>query len=128
MKKDVFNIAFYKNEMNLLKQYPKEEFEKNVKNIGFVCDMCACCCTGAQNDHVFLLQEDTDRIKIIDKNAIQPSPFFDFSDQYGNFYVPGYALTSIPDKQKSCYFLEGNRCRIIPKKAPDLFRIPIYDI
>ncbi|NLI62333.1 MAG: YkgJ family cysteine cluster protein [Methanosarcinaceae archaeon] len=117
MSNDEFEISHYINEKKLLESLDSKDFIENISEIGFRCDMCARCCTGAQNDHVFLLEDDTDRILKIDENSIYPSPLLDFSDQFGNFYVAGYALKTSENDEKSCIFLNSeNRCKIYDKR------------
>jgi len=90
--------------------YPDETLRSIISEIGFKCDLCGKCCTAEFNDHVFLLDTDTVRIKQIAPDALVPAPYYEFCDREGRFYVSGYALKSRPDG--SCIFLEQGRCSI----------------
>ena len=90
--------------------YPAGKLAEIIRDVGFACDCCTKCCTKEFNDHVFLLDKDTDVIKGIAPEALIPAPCFELCDQNGKFYDSGYALRTKPDG--SCFFLERDRCRI----------------
>lgn len=100
----------YKEELALLHEYPVEELAEIIRDVGFSCTFCGNCCRAGQNGHVFLLEKDTARARVICPEALIPAPFFEVCDREGNFYVSGYALRTHPDG--SCIHLEANRCRI----------------
>jgi len=99
-------------EIALLLAFPTEHLASIIHEIGFSCTCCAQCCTRSFNDHVFLLDRDTTIVRGIDPDALEPAPLFEFCDQYGVFYVSGYALRAKEDSTGSCWFLERGRCRI----------------
>lgn len=103
-------ITQKKEELQSLISYPDKELAAIIKDVGFRCDFCAMCCTVQFNDHVFLLDSDTARIKQIEPDAMVPAPYYEFCDNNGSFYVSGYSLKTRPDG--SCIFLEEGRCRI----------------
>lgn len=107
-------IAALKAERDNLLQFPEEEFIEIIREVGFSCDCCGRCCTREFNGHVFLLEEDTDRIRRFAPDALIPAPDFDACDQQGRFYVSGYALRTKPDG--SCTFLEHGRCSIYDQR------------
>ncbi|WNY27905.1 hypothetical protein MmiEs2_00840 [Methanimicrococcus stummii] len=127
MKKADSDLEYFENEANALKEYPKSRFLEVVQDVGFECDFCGKCCTHAFNDHVYLLKDDVSRLLEIDSNALMPSPYFDFCDQDGRFYVSGYSLKTQSDDVGSCVFLENNRCRIYDKR-PLICRVYPYMI
>lgn len=127
MKKADSDLTYFKEEADALKTYPKSRFLEVIQDVGFECDFCGKCCTRAFNDHVYLLHEDADRMLAIDSDAVIPSPYFDFCDQSGNFYVSGYSLKTQNDNVGSCVFLENNRCRIYDKR-PLICRVYPYMI
>ena len=94
--------------------FPEEEFIDTIRDVGFSCDCCGRCCTREFNGHVFLLEEDIDRVRSFCPDAIIPAPDYDACDQEGRFYVSGYALRTGPDG--SCVFLEGGRCSIYDRR------------
>lgn len=122
-----FDAELYAAALEDVCRYPKEKFLEVVRDVGFGCDMCGRCCTKAYNDHVFLLDEDAEIIRGIDPSALMPSPYFDYSDQFGNFYVVGYSLRTKNDADGSCIFLENNRCTIYDKR-PTICRVYPYMI
>ncbi|MBN2488772.1 MAG: YkgJ family cysteine cluster protein [Methanosarcinaceae archaeon] len=103
------------NELKGVVDYPDEHLIAIIKEVGFECDLCGRCCTKEFNDHVFLLDRDTARIKDIDPSALTPAPYYEFCDQNGKFYVSGYALKTGPDG--SCVFLTHGRCDIYDMRA-----------
>ncbi|WP_338103476.1 YkgJ family cysteine cluster protein [Methanolapillus millepedarum] len=128
MKKIESDLAYFKDESDALLRYPKEDFIRIVREVGFECDLCGKCCTKAFNDHVFLLDSDVKRILEIEdagESVLIPSPYFDFCDQYGNFYVSGFCLKTKNDEIGTCSFLENGRCRIYDKR-PLICRVYPY--
>lgn len=115
-------LAADEKELTLLRAYPVVRLAKIVQEIGFSCTCCAQCCTRAFNGYVFLLDEDTTKVKEIEPAALEPAPGYDFCDQHGIFYVSGYALRAQGDKPGSCWFLDGNRCRIYERR-PSICRV-----
>lgn len=103
-----------KKELEEMLAYPDEKLIDIIKEVGFECDMCARCCTKEFNDHVFLLDKDTEFIKSIDPNLIKPAPYYEFCDQNGRFYVSGYALRTKEDG--SCVMLENKRCNMYDRR------------
>jgi len=112
-----------RKEMKDLLDYPDEKLIKIIKEVGFKCDLCGRCCTKEFNDHVFLLDGDTARIKEIDPAALMPAPYYEFCDQNGRFYVSGYCLKTGPDG--SCVFLDHGRCKIYGMR-PSICRLYPY--
>ncbi|MEN6343556.1 MAG: YkgJ family cysteine cluster protein [Methanospirillum sp.] len=102
-------IAFFEAELAALRAYPRERLVAIVQEIGFACDGCARCCTSASNDHVFLLEEDVDRIRAFAPDALVPAPDPELADREGRLYVSGYALATTPGGD--CVLLENGRCR-----------------
>ncbi|SES62808.1 hypothetical protein SAMN04488587_0157 [Methanococcoides vulcani] len=103
-----------KKELEAMLAYPDEKLIDIIKEVGFECDLCARCCTKEFNDHVFLLDKDTEFIKSIDLGLIKPAPYYEFCDQNGRFYVSGYALRTKEDG--SCVMLEGKRCTMYDRR------------
>lgn len=99
-------------ERNSLFAYPQDKLAGIIREIGFKCTCCARCCTREFNGHVFLPGHDVATVMAIDPGAIEPAPYPEFCDQYGVFYVSGYALRTRGDAPGSCWFLENGRCRI----------------
>lgn len=97
-----------KNELSLLRGYPKSELIKIIKEVGFTCTCCGKCCTKEFNGHVFLLPED---VKNVPKEFLIPAPNFPYSDSDGNFYVEGYALKT-KENGDCVYLSENQRCEI----------------
>lgn len=112
-------------ELALLLGYPLERLAEIVREIGFSCTCCAQCCTRVFNGYVFLLDPDTAIVKETDPEALEPAPGYDFCDQQGTFYVAGYALRAQADMPGTCWFLEGNRCRIYDRR-PSICRLYPY--
>ncbi len=107
-------IDALEQERELLLRFPEEEFIAIIRDVGFSCDCCGRCCTREFNGHVFLLEDDTDRVLSFQPDALMPAPDFDACDQKGRFYVSGYALRTKPDG--SCIFLEDGRCSIYDRR------------
>jgi len=103
-------------ERNRLFEYPVETIEAAIRNYGFRCTYCAACCTRRINSHVFLLEKDVETARKIDPSCIEPAPGPEFCDQDGMFYVSGYALKKKPADGNSCWFLDGNLCRIYDRR------------
>ena len=111
-----YRIAALIRERNSLFEYPADRLAGIIREVGFRCDCCARCCTRAFNGHVFLLDRDVAVVREIDPDAIEPAPDPEFCDQNGIFYVSGYALRAKNDKEGSCWFLDGGRCRIYDRR------------
>ncbi len=107
-------IAALEAERERLLLFPEDEFIEIIREVGFSCDCCGRCCTREFNDHVFLLEEDTDSVRSLLPDAVIPAPAFDACDQEGRFYVSGYALRTKPDG--SCIFLSDGRCSIYDRR------------
>jgi Fe-S-cluster containining protein len=107
-------IAELTDERDKLSEFPKDEFIAIIRDVGFACTCCAKCCTRAFNGHVFLLDDDVERVLAISPDALIPAPDFELCDQHGNFYVSGYALRC--RKNGDCIFLENNRCNIYEQR------------
>ena len=91
--------------------FPEGQFTKIIREVGFECDRCGKCCTSEFNDHVFLLDEDAQRIiEFSGRECLRPAPYYDFCDNLGRFYVSGYALKNKPGG--NCIFYTGGRCEI----------------
>ncbi|MBN2109724.1 MAG: YkgJ family cysteine cluster protein [Methanosarcinaceae archaeon] len=116
-------LSLAREELKKLHDYPEEEFMRIIKEVGFQCDLCARCCTRDFNDHVFLLEKDTEGIQQIDPKTIEPAPYYELCDQKGNFYVSGYALKTKDDG--SCVFLKDRRCTIYDRR-PSICRLYPY--
>lgn len=127
MKKAEGILIYFKNEEAALSFYPKSRFIEIIQDVGFECDFCGKCCTHAFNDHVYLLADDVDRVFKQNPDSIMPSPYFDFCDQNGCFYVSGYCLKTKNDDVGSCVFLENNRCQIYNER-PTICRVYPYMI
>lgn len=110
-------------ELSGLAAYPPERFLEIVKEVGFKCNLCGKCCTRDFNDHAFLLDDDVERVRLLDEDALVPAPYFEFCDQAGTFYVSGYAIRANHDG--TCHFLENGRCTIYGQR-PSICRIYPY--
>ncbi|MCX9085308.1 MAG: YkgJ family cysteine cluster protein [Candidatus Methanoperedens sp.] len=90
--------------------FSDEEYKEIIREVGFGCERCGKCCTSEFNDHIFLLDEDAQKI-IQDQGReyIRPAPYFDLCDNLGRFYVMGYALKTKPNG--NCIFYTGNSCQ-----------------
>jgi len=115
--KDRFDrmITEVEAEIDALLGYPDDELVRVIREVGFSCTCCGRCCTREFNDHVFLLDGDTGRVRTIDPSALMPAPYFEFCDQGGTFYVSGYALRTREDG--ACVFLSPERrCTIYDRR------------
>lgn len=112
-----------KKELHDLLEYPIEKLCQIIKEVGFECDLCAKCCTSKFNDHVFLLDNEVNRIRKLSPDTLKPAPYFEFCDNHGIFYVSGYALRTKEDG--SCMFLEEGRCQIYEDR-PTICRLYPY--
>ncbi|MDH7510978.1 MAG: YkgJ family cysteine cluster protein [Methanolinea sp.] len=99
-------------EKEALLKFPMEELVDIIMDVGFSCDLCARCCTRAFNGHVLLLDDEAAWIADWDPAALEPVPVFDFCDQEGTFYVSGYTIRTLQDRDGSCWFLDRERCRV----------------
>jgi len=96
-------------EIKCIESFPDEHYLKIIREVGFECDCCGKCCTSEFNDHVFLLDDDTERIiEHAGWEFLRPAPYFDLCDNLGRFYVMGYALKTKPNGD--CIFYTGGRC------------------
>jgi hypothetical protein len=118
-------IGEQKRELALLSAYSLERLARVFRGVGFRCDRCARCCTRSFNGHVLLLDDDVEQVGAIDRMSMEPVPSYDFSDQEGTFYTSGYTIRAIPDREGSCWFLEGGLCRIYEKR-PMVCRVYPY--
>lgn len=108
-------IASYAAELDALEAYPERELVDVIREVGFTCTCCGRCCTRAFNDHVFLLEEDAERVLEMEPAALMPAPNFEFCDREGRFYVPGYALRTQEDGR--CVFLSAeDRCTVYDRR------------
>lgn len=104
--------------------FPDERLEEIIQEVGFFCDCCGKCCTSEFNDHVFLLDEDAERImEIAGREALRPAPYYEFCDNLGRFYVMGYALRN--KSGGNCIFYTGGRCEHYSDR-PEICRIYPY--
>ncbi|NLX48609.1 MAG: YkgJ family cysteine cluster protein [Methanospirillum sp.] len=101
--------AFFEAELVALRAYPPGDLAGIVAEVGFACDGCARCCTRQSNDHVFLLEDDVDRLRALEPGALGPAPDPELADRQGRLYVSGYALAVTGGGE--CVFLEARRCR-----------------
>jgi len=103
---EAFNIQ---KEIQDIESFPDEQYSKIIREVGFECDLCGKCCTSEFNDHIFLLDDDAQ--KIIENHGrdyLRPAPYFDLCDSLGRFYVMGYALKTKPNGY--CIFYTDGRC------------------
>ncbi len=98
-------------EREILEEYSLDEYAEIVRETGFSCTCCGCCCTKEVNDHVFLLDEDVHRIRQEHPDVVVPAPYFEACDQNGRFFVSGYALKT-KDGNVCTFLNESGRCRI----------------
>jgi len=104
---EAFNIE---KEIRDLESFPDEKYLKIIREVGFVCDRCGKCCTSEFNDHIFLLDDDAQRIiENPGREYLRPAPYFDLCDNLGRFYVMGYALKTKPNGD--CIFYTGSSCQ-----------------
>ncbi|HEX7575947.1 MAG TPA: YkgJ family cysteine cluster protein, partial [Candidatus Methanoperedens sp.] len=100
---EAFNIE---KEIRDLESFPDEKYLNIIREVGFVCDRCGKCCTSEFNDHIFLLDDDAQRIiENPGREYLRPAPYFDLCDNLGRFYVMGYALKTKPNGD--CIFYTG---------------------
>lgn len=96
-------------EIQYVESFPDGQFIKIIQEVGFECDCCGKCCTSEFNDHVFLLDEDAERIiENAGPGFLRPAPYFDVCDNLGRFYVSGYALKT--RHGGDCVFYTGGKC------------------
>jgi Fe-S-cluster containining protein len=96
-------------EIQDLVTFPDEKYLNIIREVGFTCDRCGKCCTSEFNDHIFLLDDDAQRIiEGHGREYLRPAPYFDLCDNLGRFYVMGYALKIKPNGD--CIFYTGNSC------------------
>jgi uncharacterized protein len=104
--------------------FPDDRFEEIIREVGFVCTLCGRCCTREFNDHVFLLDDDAERIiKVAGREVLRPAPYYEFCDNLGRFYVMGYALRN--KSNGDCIFYTGGRCEYY-RDRPEICRIFPY--
>jgi len=104
---EAFNIE---KEIRDLESFPDEKYLNIIREVGFVCDRCGKCCTSEFNDHIFLLDDDAQRIiENPGREYLRPAPYFDLCDNLGRFYVMGYALKTKPNGD--CIFYTGGSCQ-----------------
>lgn len=111
-------------ETDALLGYPDADLVRVIREVGFSCTCCGRCCTREFNDHVFLLDADTERVRAIDPSALMPAPYFEFCDQNGTFYVSGYALRTRDDG--ACVFLSAERRCTIYDRRMSICRVYPY--
>ncbi len=103
-------IATIEKEMRCIESFPEKEYIEIISEVGFECDFCGKCCTSEFNDHVFLLDQDAERvIEKLGKEFLRPAPYFDLCDNIGKFYVMGYALKT--KQNGDCIFYSDGRCK-----------------
>lgn len=96
-------------EIKCISSFPDENYIKIIREVGFVCDFCGKCCTSEFNDHVFLLDDDAQKIiECTGRDFLRPAPYFDLCDNHGKFYVMGFALKTKPNGD--CIFFRDGRC------------------
>ena len=111
-----YRIVALMHERNRLFAYPLEQVAGDIWSMKFRCTSCGACCTQVVNNHIFLLDQDVERVKTLDPDAYEPAPDPEFCDQNGMLYVSGYALRMKKNAAGSCWFLEGGRCRIYEQR------------
>ncbi len=116
-------IAALEEELQALRDYPPRQLAEIIAEIGFACDCCGRCCTREYNDHVFVLEDDVDRLRTVAPELLWPAPDPELCDQHGRCYVSGYALATTPagdcvllDKDRRCrrYTDRPTICRVYP--------------
>lgn len=124
MKSDKTKSDELEKEIKDIAAFPESEFTSIIRDVGFECDCCGKCCTSEFNDHVFLLDEDAERIiDNVGRDCLLPAPYYDFCDNLGRFYVIGYALKS--KTNGNCIFYTGKRCEHYELR-PSICRIYPY--
>lgn len=111
-----YRIVALMQERNRLFAYPLEQIAADIWAERFRCGRCGKCCTRELNNHIFLLEHDVENAIGIDPSAIEPAPYPEFCDQEGTLYVSGYALRMRNDREGSCWFLNGGKCRIYEQR------------
>lgn len=107
--KSIMNSVDIEKEIEYISSFPDEDYLKIICEVGFECDFCGKCCTSEFNDHVFLLDDDSERIiENTGREFLRPAPYFDLCDNLGRFYVMGYALKT--KQNGDCIFYTGTRC------------------
>lgn len=105
----IMKAADIEKEIKCISSFPDEDYIKIIREVGFVCDLCGKCCTSEFNDHVFLLDDDAQKIiECTGREFLRPAPYFDLCDNLGRFYVMGYALKTKPNGD--CIFFRNGRC------------------
>jgi Fe-S-cluster containining protein len=105
----ILNAVDIEKEIKCISSFPDEVYIKIIREVGFVCDFCGKCCTSEFNDHVFLLDDDAQRIiEHTGREFLRPAPYFDLCDNLGRFYVMGYALKT--KSNGDCIFFRDGRC------------------
>jgi Fe-S-cluster containining protein len=118
-------IRALEKERAALEEFPFEKLVNIVREVGFTCDRCCLCCTRQFNGHVFLFPEEAEKIRVMDRRALEPPPVFDFCDQNGMLYVSGYTIRTRGDKTGTCRFLECGNCMIYSER-PAICRVYPY--
>ena len=107
--KGKMSIEYIEKDIKDLLSFSEERFIEIIREVGFDCDRCGKCCTSEFNDHVFLLDEDAERIiNNAGREFLRPAPYYDLCDNLGRFYVMGYALKTRPGG--NCIFYAGGGC------------------
>src|SRR5659263_392509 len=103
------NSVDIEKEIEYISSFPDEDYLRIIFEVGFECDFCGKCCTSEFNDHVFLLDDDSERIiENTGREFLRPAPYFDLCDNLGRFYVMGYALKT--KQNGDCIFYTGTGC------------------
>ncbi len=109
MTDDKIRTDDIQKEIEDLRSFPDDRFIEIIREVGFECDCCGKCCTSEFNDHVFLLDDDAEKIiQSAGRGFLRPAPYYEFCDNLGRFYVMGYALRTKCDG--SCIFYTGKKC------------------
>ena len=121
MKTSSIKTDEIEHEIRGIIDFPDDRLEEIIREVGFVCDLCGRCCTREFNDHVFLLDDDAQRmIEVSGKEVLRPAPYFEFCDNLGRFYVMGYALRN--KSNGDCIFYTHGRCDHYENR-PEICRI-----
>ena len=105
----IMKASDIEKEIKCISSFPDENYIKIIREVGFVCDLCGKCCTSEFNDHVFLLDDDAQKIiECTGRKFLRPAPYFDLCDNLGRFYVMGYALKTKPNGD--CIFFRDGKC------------------
>src|SRR4030067_815298 len=109
LTKSEFKAVDIEKKIKCISSFPDEDYIKIIREVGFVCDFWRKCCTSEFNDHVFLLDDDAQKIiERIGREFLRPPPYFDLCDNLGRFYVMGYALKT--KQNGDCIFFRDGRC------------------